>query len=77
MGKKIVTQVQEGQRVPGRINPRRNTPRHIVIKLTKIKNKENILKSTTEKQQIIYKRILIRLSAYFFRRNSAGQKGVA
>ena len=37
MGKEIVTQVQEAQRVPYRINPRRNTPRHILIKLTKIK----------------------------------------
>ena len=33
-GKEIATQVQEAQRVPGRINPRRNTPRHIVIKMT-------------------------------------------
>ena len=40
MGEETVTQVQEAQRVPGRINPRRNTPRHIVIKLTKIKHKE-------------------------------------
>ena len=47
--------MQEGQRVPGRINPRRNTPRHIVIKLTKIKNKEKILRATREKQQITYK----------------------
>ena len=39
MGKEIVNQVQEAQRVPGRINPRRNTPRHIVIKLTKIKDR--------------------------------------
>lgn len=37
MGNEIVTQVQEGQRVPYRINPRRNTPRHVLIKLTKIK----------------------------------------
>ena len=37
MGKEIATQVQEVQRVPSRINPRRNMPRHIVIKLTKIK----------------------------------------
>ena len=42
MGKEIVTQVQEAQRVPGRINPRRNTLRHIVIKLTKIKDKGKI-----------------------------------
>ena len=38
MGKEIITQVQETQRVPNRINPRRNTPRHIVIKLTKAKH---------------------------------------
>ena len=49
MGKEIATQVQEAQRIPGRINPRRNTPRHIVIKLTKIKDKENLLKVTREK----------------------------
>ena len=40
MEKEIVTQVQEAQRVPGRINPRRNMPRHIVIKLTKLKTKK-------------------------------------
>ena len=40
MGKEIITQVQETQRVPNRVNPRRNTPRHILIKLTKIKHKE-------------------------------------
>ena len=44
MGKETVTQVQEVQRVPGRIKPRNNTPRHRVIKLTKIKDKEKILK---------------------------------
>ena len=42
--KEIATQVQEVQRVPGRINPIRNTPRHTVIKLTKIKDKEKLLK---------------------------------
>ena len=49
MGKEIATQVQEAQRVPGRINPKRNMPRHIVIKLTKIKDKEKLLKATREK----------------------------
>ena len=44
MGKEIVNQVQEAQRVPYRINPRRNMPRHIVIKLSKIKYKEKVLK---------------------------------
>ena len=46
MGKEIVNQAQEAQRVPGRINPRRNTLRHTVIKLTKMKDKHKILKST-------------------------------
>ena len=50
MGKEIVSQVQEAKRVPGRINLRRNTQRHIVIKLTKIKDKDKILKATREKQ---------------------------
>ena len=40
MGKEIITQVQETQRVPNRINPRQNTPRHLLIKLLKIKHKE-------------------------------------
>ena len=63
MGKEIVNQVQETQRVPYRINPRRNTPRHILIKLTKIKHKEKILKGAKKKQQITYKGIPIRLTA--------------
>ena len=63
MGKEIVNQVQEAQRVPGRINPRRNTLRHIVIKLTKIKDKDKTLKATREKQQI--KRNSCKLSADF------------
>ena len=42
MEKEIVNQIQEAQGVPYRINPRRNTPRHILIKLTKIKHKERI-----------------------------------
>ena len=50
MGKEIITQVQENQRVPNRINPRQKTPRHILIKLTKIKYKEQILKAAREKQ---------------------------
>ena len=51
MGKEIVSQVQEAQRVPYRINPKRNTLRHILIKLSKIKYKEKILKAAREKQQ--------------------------
>ena len=55
MGKKRVNQVQEAQRVPYRINPRRNMPRQILTKLSKIKFKEKILKAAREKQQITYK----------------------
>ena len=62
MGKEIVNQVQEAQRVPYRINPRRNMLRHILIKLSKIKYKENILKAAREKQQITHKGIPIRLT---------------
>ena len=49
MGKEIATQVQETQRVPNRINPRQNTPRHTLIKLMKIKHKQQILKAAKEK----------------------------
>ena len=55
VGKEIANQVQEEQRVPNRINPRRNMPRHILIKLTKTKHKERILKAAREKQQVTYK----------------------
>ena len=65
MGKETVNQVQEAQRVPYRINPKRHMPRHILIKLSKIKYKEKILKAAREKQQIIYKGIPIRLTADF------------
>ena len=50
MGNEIITQIQEAQRVPYRINPKRNTPRHILIKLTKIKDKRLILEAAKEKQ---------------------------
>ena len=64
MGKEIITQVQESHRVPNKINPRQNTPRHILIKLTKIKHKEQILKEAArEKQQITHKGIPIRITA--------------
>ena len=49
MGNEIATQVQEAQRVPYSINPRRNTPNHIVFKLAKIKDKEKLLKAAREK----------------------------
>ena len=63
MEKEIVNQVQEAQRVPYRINPRRNTPRHILIKLAKTKHKETILEAAREKQQVAYKGNPIHLTA--------------
>ena len=63
MEKEIASQVKEAQSVPYRINPRRNTPRHILIKLTKTKHKERILEAVREKQQVTYKGNLICLTA--------------
>lgn len=60
MGKETVIQGQEVQRVPYEMNPKNNTPKHIVIKRTKIKDKERMLKAAREKQQIIYKGTPIR-----------------
>ena len=63
MGKEIVTQVQETHRVPNSIHPRQNTPRHILIKLIKIKHKEQMLNAAREKQQVTHKGIPIRITA--------------
>ena len=62
MENETVTQVEEEQRSPQRINPGRSTVRNILIKLTKIKYKEKILKDTREKQQIICKVTTIRIT---------------
>ena len=58
-------QVQEAQRVPNKLNPRRATPRHIINKMLKVKDKERLLKVARERQSIIYKGVPIRLSADF------------
>ena len=62
-------EVQEAQRVPKKLDPRRNTTRHITIKLPKIKDKERILKAAREKETLTYKGVLIRISADFFLKN--------
>ena len=62
MEKEIVNQVLEAQTVPYRINPKRNTPKHMLVKLMKIKSKGKILKAAMEKQQITYKGIPIGLT---------------
>ena len=58
-------EVQEAQRVPKKLDPKRNTPRHIIIKLPKIKYKEKILKAAQEMETVTYKGVPIRLSADF------------
>ena len=58
-------EVQEAQRVPKKLNPRRNIPRHIIIRFTKIKEKERILEAAREKDTVTYKGVPIRLSADF------------
>ena len=54
-------EVQEAQRVPKKLDPRRNTPRHIIITLPKIKDKERILEAAREKETVTYKGVPIRL----------------
>ena len=56
-------EVQEAQRVPKKLDPRSNTPRHIIITLATIKNKERILEAAREKETVTYKGVPIRLSA--------------
>ena len=58
-------EVQEAQRVPKKLDPRKNTPRHIIITLPKIKDKERILEAAREKNTVTYKGVPIRLSADF------------
>ena len=62
-------EVQEAQRVPKKLDQKRNTTRHIIIKLPKIKDKERILKAAREKERVTYKGVPIRLSADFSKEN--------
>ena len=65
LAKEIDIQVQESQRVPNKLDPKRTTPRHIIIKMPKVKDKERIFKAAREKQRATYKGVPIRLSADF------------
>ena len=65
VGKEPLTEIQEAQQVPYKINPRRNTPRHILIKPTKIKDEEKRLKAAREKKRTTYKGTPIRLLSDF------------
>ena len=68
--------IQEAQRVPKKLDPRKHTPRHIIITLPKIKEKKRILKAAREKETITYKGVPIRLSADFSKR-PCRQKGAS
>ena len=68
-------EVQEAQRVPKKLDPRRNTPRHIVITLPKITEKERILEAAREKDTVTYNGVPIRLSADFSKENLQARRG--
>ena len=68
-------EVQEAQRVPKKLDPRRNTPRHIIITLRKIKQKERILEAAREKDTVTYKGVPIRLSADFSKETLQARMG--
>ena len=72
--KEIDIQVQEAQRVPNMLEPRKHTPRHIIITLAKIKDKERILKAVREKETVTYKGVPIRLSADFSKETLQARK---
>ena len=68
-------EVQEAQRVPNKLDPRRNTPRHIIISLPKIKEKERILEAAREKETVTYKGVPIRLPADFSKGTLQARRG--
>ena len=70
-----IQEVQEAQRVPKKLDPRRNTPRHIIITLRKMKQKERILEAAREKETVTYKGVLIRLSADFSKETLQARRG--
>ena len=73
--KEIDMQVQDIQRVPKKLDPRINTPRHLIITLPKIKDKERILKGAREKDTVTYKGVPIRLSADFSKETLQARRG--
>ena len=72
--KEIDIQAQEAQGVPNKLDPRKNTPRHIIITLPKVK-KERILEAAREKETVTYKRVSIRLSADFSKETLQARRG--
>ena len=68
-------EVQEAQRVPKKLDPKRNIPRHIIITFPKIKDKERILKVVREKETVTYKGVPRRLSGDFSKENLQARRG--
>ena len=68
-------EVQEAQRVPKKLDPRRNTPRHIIITLPKIKDKGRILEAAREKDTVTYTGVPMRLSADFSKETLQARRG--
>ena len=68
-------EVQEAQRVPKKLDPRRNTPRHVIITLAKIKEKERILKAAREKDTVTHKGVPTTLSADFSKQTLQVRRG--
>ena len=68
-------EVQEAQRVPKKLDPKRNTPRHIIMKLPKTKDKEKILKAAREKETVTYKGVPLRQSADFSKETLQARRG--
>ena len=67
--------IQEAQRVPKKLDPRRNTPRHIIITFPKIKEKERFLEAAREKETVTYKGVPIRLSADLSKETLQARRG--
>ena len=73
--KEVDVQVQEAQGVPNKLDPKRATPRQIIIKMPKVKDKERILKAAREKQTVNFKGVPIRLSADFSKETLQVRRG--
>ena len=73
--KEIDMQVQEAQRIPNKLDPKRNTPRHIIFKLPKMKDKGKILKAARDKETVTYRGVPIRPSADFSKETLQARRG--
>ena len=76
LAEEIDIQIKEAQRIPNKLDPKRTTPRHIIIKMPKVKEKERILKAAREKEIVIYKGVPIRLISQkkHYTQEGAGKK---